>query len=83
VDPDYTPWSTVSFSKRLRFLLHSDSIHCYTEYTIHNDELNEWNTFKSTEWMKHIYINWMNEHIYINWMNEAHLQKLNEWNTFT
>ena len=56
MDPDYTPWSTVSFSKRLRLLLHSDSKHRYKrqtiEYTIHNDELNEWNT---------LYINWMNE----------------------
>jgi hypothetical protein len=30
--------------------------------------------------MKHIYIKteWM-KHIYINWMNETHLHKLNEW----
>jgi hypothetical protein len=32
-----------------RLLLHSDSIYCYKrqtiEYTIHNDELNELNTF--------------------------------------
>jgi hypothetical protein len=44
----------------LRLVLRSDSIHCYKrptiKYTIHNDELNEWNTFTWIHWINETYI---------------------------
>jgi len=44
-----TPYQYCDEKQNPRLLLYSDSIHCYKrqtiEYIIHNDKLNEWNTF--------------------------------------